>query len=123
MGPVTEAIRSPFSLAKMLEARPVDALERRVAALEAENRRLRNMLNFTNGIGQPPPEQRALDLRTVGRTDRHSGAEAQLALYMHLFAARTDVYAYRWENVTIQVVNCGGLLALWGDDSRLGCMW
>jgi hypothetical protein len=64
------------------------------AALEAENRRWRAIPKLTDGIGRPPPEQRALDLHATGRTDGRSGSEAQLALYMRLFAARTDVFAY-----------------------------
>ncbi|MFT4108047.1 TOTE conflict system archaeo-eukaryotic primase domain-containing protein [Propionicimonas sp.] len=71
--------------------------ERRLAELRAENQRLRSLLRITNGV-EPPPEQPTLAPVDPGLVTNASPPEAKLALYMQLFAARRDVYAYRWEN-------------------------
>ncbi len=72
-------------------------LERRLAALRVENQRLRNLLRVADGV-DPPPEQPTLAPADPGLVTNSSPPEAKLALYMRLFAARRDVYAYYWEN-------------------------
>ena len=72
-------------------------LERRLAALLVENRRLRNLLKVTHGV-EPPPEQPAFATEDPGLVTNASPLQAKLDLYLNRFAARTDVYAYYWEN-------------------------
>lgn len=72
-------------------------LERRLAVLRVENQRLRNLLRITDGV-EPPPEQPTLAPTNPGLVTNASPQEAKLALYLRLFAARRDVYAYYWEN-------------------------
>ncbi len=72
-------------------------LERRLAVLRVENQRLRNLLRITDGV-EPPPEQPTLAPTDPGLVTNASPPEAKLALYLRLFAARRDVYAYYWEN-------------------------
>lgn len=72
-------------------------LERRLAALLVENRRLRNLLKVTHGV-EPPPEQPVFATEDPGLVTNDSSQQAKLDLYLNRFAARTDVYAYYWEN-------------------------
>lgn len=76
--------------------RQVD-LEHQLAALRAENQRLRNLLKVTDGV-QAPPEQPMLAPPDPGLVTTSSPAEVKLALYARLFAAREDVNAKYWEN-------------------------
>ena len=51
---------------------------------------------------KPPPRQMPLFGPVHGpplpRVDHESSLQAQVGLYRTLFAGRSDVYAYRWEN-------------------------
>ena len=78
------------------QARQAD-LERQLTALRVENQRLRNLLEVTDGVA-PPPAQPTLAPSDPGLVTNSSPAEAKLALYARLFAARRDVYARYWEN-------------------------
>lgn len=59
-------------------------------------------------IGQPravqPPRQMVLPRPVQGallpQVDQESSTQDKLGLYRTLFAGRSDVYAYRWENAT-----------------------
>ena len=72
-------------------------LNRNLESLRAENQRLRNLLKITDGV-EPPSEQPMMALADPGLVTNASPAEAKLALYARLFAARQDVYAVFWEN-------------------------
>lgn len=72
-------------------------LERRLATLQVENQRLRNLLRVADGV-EPPPEQPTLAPSDPGLVTNASPPEVKLALYSRLFASRTDVYARYWEN-------------------------
>ena len=72
-------------------------LEREVAALRAENRRLRHLLKVTDGV-EPPPTQALLVPPDPGVVTNESPNPVKLALFANRFAARPDVYAYYWEN-------------------------
>lgn len=77
-------------------------LSLRIAELEAENRRLRDLL----GIGKPErqPEVAAWEPSLFGgyrpspRVDQTSSPEEKIKLFRELFTGRSDVYAVRWEN-------------------------
>lgn len=75
----------------------VAALERRLALLGLENRRLRNLLKVADGV-EPPTEQPALTYAETGLVTNLSLPAAKLDLFVRLFGARRDVYAYYWEN-------------------------
>lgn len=72
-------------------------LERQLAVLRVENRRLRNLLNIADGV-EPPPAQPTLAASDPGLVTNSSPTDAKLALHARLFAARRDVYAHYWEN-------------------------
>ncbi|MGH3519751.1 MAG: hypothetical protein ACRDQ7_20625 [Haloechinothrix sp.] len=70
------------------------------AQLRAENARLLRLLELTPKQAAPPgPVQTGFFEATPGPVDRRSAPAAKLDLFAALFAARTDVYATRWENV------------------------
>lgn len=74
-------------------------LRREVARLRAENARLRQLLRLTPGEARPPDaDQSALFERAPGTVTHYSSQAAKVAFFGALFAARTDVYATRWEN-------------------------
>jgi hypothetical protein len=95
------------------------ALERRICALTAENRRLRNLLKVTDGLA-PPPEQPMLVPPDPGVVTNSSSLDAKLALYWRLFAARRDVYARYWENPR---KGTKGWLPAVRDPWRKGSLW
>ncbi len=67
--------------------------------LRAENARLQRMLELRPGESRPPgPEQTGLFDRAPGQVHSGSPADAKVAFFAALFAARSDVYAVRWEN-------------------------
>ncbi len=80
---------------------PVD-LTRRVAELEAENRRLRQLLGIDGRPSISPAWEPTLFTEqakaTVRKVSRRSPPEEKLALFRALFQGRDDVYAQRWEN-------------------------
>ena len=67
--------------------------------LRAENARLLRLLKLTRREAAPPgPAQSGLFVAPPGPVHAGSPPEAKVALFGALFAARTDVYAVRWEN-------------------------
>jgi superfamily II DNA or RNA helicase len=67
--------------------------------LRAENARLLCLLKLTRREAAPPgPAQSRLFEAPPGLVHAGSPSEAKVALFGALFAARTDVYAVRWEN-------------------------
>jgi len=70
-----------------------------LAELRAENARLLRLLELTPREAAPPgPAQAGLFEAPPGPVHAGSPAEAKVALFGALFAARTDIYAARWEN-------------------------
>ncbi len=70
-----------------------------LAQLRAENARLRRLLKLTRTEAAPPGAAQAGFFEAPpGPVHAGSPAEAKVALFGALFAARTDVYAIRWEN-------------------------
>jgi superfamily II DNA or RNA helicase len=67
--------------------------------LRAENARLLRLLALTPKQAAPPsPVQTGFFEADPGPVDRRSAPEVKLAFFAALFAARTDIYATRWEN-------------------------
>jgi hypothetical protein len=73
------------------------AMERMLAELRLENRRLRNLLRLTDS-GAPPAEQPALALGHPGPIHSRSPEPDKVALFTSLFASRRDIFAQRWDN-------------------------
>jgi hypothetical protein len=77
-------------------------LTRRVADLEAENRRLRQLLGIDGRLSVAPAWEPTLftgQAEATQRTvNRRSPPEEKVALFRALFRGRSDVYALRWEN-------------------------
>ncbi|CCG03593.1 TOTE conflict system archaeo-eukaryotic primase domain-containing protein [Blastococcus saxobsidens] len=75
------------------------ALREEVARLRTENARLLRLLELTPRQARPPgPVQTGVFDGEPGLVDAGSPAAAKVAFFANLFAARTDVYALRWEN-------------------------
>jgi hypothetical protein len=75
------------------------AVEAELARLRAENARLLRLLQLSQQQASPPgPAQAAWFEAPPGLVDDHSPPEQKVAFYAALFAARTDVYATRFEN-------------------------
>jgi superfamily II DNA or RNA helicase len=69
------------------------------AQLRAENARLLRLLEMTPKQAVPPgPAQTGFFDGQPGPIDRQSTPETKVAFFAALFAARTDIYATRWEN-------------------------
>ncbi|ONI81381.1 helicase [Actinosynnema sp. ALI-1.44] len=67
--------------------------------LQAENARLLRLLELTPKQAAPPgPTQTGFFDAPPGPIDRQSPPEAKVDFFGALFAARTDIYAVRWEN-------------------------
>ena len=78
------------------DGHPAPAAE--LARLRAENARLLRLLNLTRQEAAPPgPWQSGLFEAPPGPAHADFPPEAKVALFGALFAARTDVYAIRWE--------------------------
>ena len=74
-------------------------VEAELARLRAENARLRDLLRMTPEQAAPPvPGQAAFFEAPPGMVHNRSPEAAKVAFFGALFAARTDVYATRWEN-------------------------
>jgi superfamily II DNA or RNA helicase len=72
---------------------------RELAELRAENAQLRRLLKLTRADAAPPgPAQAGFFDAPPGLVHAGSPPEAKVALFGALFAARTDIYAVRWEN-------------------------
>ncbi|MPZ96173.1 MAG: helicase [Propionibacteriales bacterium] len=81
------------------QSRDPAGLARELADLRRENERLRRLLKLTDAEAEPAvPAQAAWFERDPGPVDVGSSPAAKIAFYLQLFAARTDVYAVRWEN-------------------------
>src|SRR6266540_2854555 len=67
--------------------------------LRAENARLLRLLELTPKQAAPPgPVQTGFFEAHPGTVDRRSAPEIKVDFFAALFAARTDIYATRWEN-------------------------
>src|SRR5450755_4659380 len=76
------------------------ALRVQVAQLRADNARLLRLLRMTPEQARPPgPAQTGLFDAAPGVVDAGSPPVMKVAFFGALFAARTDAYAVRWENV------------------------
>src|SRR5215472_17556299 len=89
-----------ISVQKRLADRAIPAhVARELAELRAENARLRQLLKLTRAEAAPPrPAQAGFFEAPPGPVHTGSPPEAKVALFGALFAARTDIYAVRWEN-------------------------
>jgi superfamily II DNA or RNA helicase len=75
------------------------AVEAELARLRAENIRLRNLLKMTPEQAAPAaPGQAAFFEAPPGMVHNRSPEAAKVAFFGALFAARTDIYATRWDN-------------------------
>lgn len=67
--------------------------------LRAENARLLRLLELTPKQAAPPgPAQTGFFEAPPGPVDRRSAPEVKVDFFAALFAARTDIYATRWDN-------------------------
>jgi hypothetical protein len=77
----------------------LSALREDVARLRAENARLLRLLELTPRQARPPgPVQTGVFDGQPGPAHAGSPPAATVAFFASLLAARTDVYAVRWEN-------------------------
>ena len=75
------------------------ALRTQVAQLRAENARLLRLLDLTPQQARPPaPVQAGIFDAAPGTIHAGTQPTVKVAFFRALFAARTDVYAIRWEN-------------------------
>ena len=75
------------------------AVEAELARLRAENTRLLRLLKMTSKQAAPPgPAQAAFFDAHPGMVDDGSPPDVKVAFFGTLFAARTDVYAIRYDN-------------------------
>jgi superfamily II DNA or RNA helicase len=80
-------------------AEEVAGLRTLTARLRAENARLLRLLELTPKQAAPPgPVQMRFFEAPPGPVDRQSSPESKVDFFGELFAARTDIYAVRWEN-------------------------
>jgi superfamily II DNA or RNA helicase len=80
-------------------AEEVASLRTLSARLQAENARLLRLLELTPKQAAPPgPVQTGFFEARPGPVDRQSPPEVKVDFFGQLFAARTDIYALRWEN-------------------------
>ena len=76
-------------------------LARRIAELEAENRRLRQLLGVDGHVSGAPTWEPTLFTKPAESTrliGRKSTPQEKVALFRDLFQGRNDVYAQRWHN-------------------------
>ena len=74
-------------------------VEAELARLRAENARLLRLLGLTSRQAGPPgPAQAAYFEAPPGVVDDGSASGVKVAFFAALFAARTDVYATRFDN-------------------------
>jgi superfamily II DNA or RNA helicase len=72
-----------------------------LARLRAENARLHRLMKLSpEQAGPPGPAQLAIYDQSPGQIAMTSPPHEKVAFFRSLFAARTDVYARRWENRT-----------------------
>lgn len=78
---------------------PYVSSEAEVVALRAENARLRRLLYLTPEQARPPAApQTGLFLDKPGPVTASSSGSDKVRFFRALFAARTDVYATRWDS-------------------------
>jgi len=78
---------------------PFSSTEAEVAALRTENARLRRLLDLTPEQARPPAAaQTGLFLDRPGPVTASSSGPDKVRFFRTLFAARTDVYAIRWDS-------------------------
>ena len=81
------------------EANDPAVLRARIGELEVENARLLRLLQLSPRESRPPgPAQTGWFERSPGPVTNLSTPDHKIAFFAGLFAARTDVYATRWEN-------------------------
>jgi len=79
--------------------RELAGLRDQVARLTSENARLLRLLELTPAQAGPPgPAQTGIFDGPPGMVDATSSPKAKIAFFASMFAARSDVYAVRWEN-------------------------
>jgi len=80
-------------------AEEVASLRALTARLTADNARLLRLLELTpKQASRPGPAQTGFFESAPGPVDRESPPEVKVDYFGALFAARTDIYAVRWEN-------------------------
>jgi hypothetical protein len=80
-------------------AQELSELRALVARLRSENTRLLRLLKLSPAELAPPgPAQTGIFEGRPGPVDSRSSAEAKVAFFRALFAARTDIYAERWQS-------------------------
>jgi superfamily II DNA or RNA helicase len=80
-------------------AEEVASLRALTTHLKADNARLLRLLELTpKQASRPGPAQTGFFEAAPGPVDRESAPEVKVDFFGALFAARTDVYAVRWEN-------------------------
>lgn len=80
-------------------AEELASLRALTARLRAENARLLRLLELTPKQAAPPgPTQTGFFEAPPGSVDQRSAPEVKVDFFAALFAARTDIYATRWEN-------------------------
>jgi len=80
-------------------AEELDALKALVSRLSDENARLMRLMKLTSTeTSRPGPTQTGLFEAPPGPVHSGSPSGAKVAFFGSLFAARTDLYATRWEN-------------------------
>jgi superfamily II DNA or RNA helicase len=78
---------------------PFSSTAAEVAALRAENARLRRLLGLSAEQARPPvAAQTGMFLDRPGPVTATSSGSDKVRFFRSLFAARTDVYAIRWDN-------------------------
>src|SRR5215469_11727976 len=94
------ARHSVINVQERLAARAIPVpVARELAELRAQNARLRRLLKLSQAEAAPPgPAQAGFFEAPPGPVRTGSPPEAKVALFGALFAARTDIYAVRWEN-------------------------
>ncbi|HZC51127.1 MAG TPA: DEAD/DEAH box helicase family protein, partial [Mycobacterium sp.] len=92
-------VRGGWSARNGADGSDVVALSAELDRLRAENARLQRLLDVRPGEVRPPgPVQTGIFDAAPGPVDNRSSPEKKLAFFRVLFAARSDVYAVRWEN-------------------------
>jgi hypothetical protein len=106
IGPVSERTIYRGLVDDVLQPTPADDLTAQLASLRAltaqlraENARLLRLLELTPKQAVPPgPAQTGFFEADPGPVDQRSAPEVKVDFFAALFAARTDIYATRWEN-------------------------
>jgi hypothetical protein len=94
----------------------LEALRRRVLQSREENGRLQRLLELTPQEARlPDPARTAIFDVAPGAVHAGTSPETKVRFFRALFAARTDVYAQRWENSRSGKIgmdaSCAGRLA------------